>query len=562
MATLVDSAYTAAGTATAVNSVSTQDTPTWQLGDAIEACFKGEGAIPSSVSIDTGASTATFTITNALVIHSGNNDLWLATGVWIATSGGTAAIRGVVGGGGTRPYMEIRAIIKRPASGKVWQLGTGSAAPNTAQGTGASPATGSRTFPGAGSSFLGVALYDTRVASNTANYSSPNEFPGASAQAWYRGVPGAETVTPTGAINSSSDYIAQQVYLQEVDPGGVALSGSGVASASGYASLTVRAALIGSGLVSASGLGTLSGGPVLVGSGVARTEGLAALTVRVALVGAGNANAAGLGQLASGISLAGAGVAATQGIGALTVRAALVGTGRVAAVGAATLAVPYRSPDLLGNIPLWRLKARFAAQEPTGAALAGTGIVAAAGVGALSVRAAPAGSGRVDAAGLGALTVRAVLAGAGVAQASGLGALNSGAVLFGNGTAPAAGLGQLTVRVALAGTGSARAEGLGSFAGAGAVLVGSGNARADSQADLQLQRAALSAIASAQASAVAALRVYAALVGTGNVSSSGRGVLLSAGGDAEVPERVFRIVTQSRIFKLATVTRVNEKAEA
>lgn len=372
------------------------------------------------------------------------------------------------------------------------------------------------------------------------------------------------------------------IGAREVGVVGAVLVGAGSARALGDGALTARVALAGSGASRADSLGALFVGAALAGGGSARSEGLASLTVRAELAGSGHAVTAGLGQLASGAVFAGSGAALSHGGGALTVRAvlagdgraradgfatlvvrvALAGAGRVAAAGAAVLAVPYRSPDLLGNIPLWRLKARFAAQEPAGATFSGTGAARSLGAGTLTVRAAPAGSGQANAAGLGVLAVRAVLAGVGVARSSGEGALNSGAVLSGSGAAAASGQAQLTVRVALVGSGLAAAEGLGNLAGPGAVLVGSGVARAASQADLQPQYAALQAIASAQASSIAALRVYAALVGTGSVITSGRGVLPSAGGETPVPEQVFKLTTASRIFRLATVTRINEKAGA
>ena len=44
--------------------------------------------------------------------------------------------------------------------------------------------------------------------------------------------------------------------------------------------------------------------------------------------------------------------------------------------------------------------------------------------------------------------------------------------------------------------------------------------------------------------------------------TGGYGVIPPAGGNEPVPEHVFKIVTTSRIFKLATVTRINERAGA
>lgn len=343
----------------------------------------------------------------------------------------------------------------------------------------------------------------------------------------------------------------------------VAATGAGAALSRGDGALSVAAALTGSGRVVSSGSGSINTGSMLNGAGRVVAGGQGALTVRAALAGLGLAQAGGLGSLASpGAVLSGAGVAAAAGQGVLAVRVPLAGTGRVLATGAALLAVPFRSPDLLGNPSAWWLKARFAMQDAGGAALAGAGRVVATSLGVLQVRAVLAGAGVALARGQAQLTVRAALAGTGLARAGGTGALNSGPVLNGTGLASAGGQGALTVRAELSGTGSAAAAGTAALNGGGVQLVGTGSAGSRSQADLLAQHAALQAIAEARASSAAALQVMAALTGAGLASASGRGVLPSGGGDAEVPEHVFRIATSSRIFRLATVTRVNEKAGA
>lgn len=219
MATFRDSALSAAGSATAVNSVSSADQLSWQIGDVLECEVKGEGALPSSVSVDTGASTPTFSTANALQVYS-NNDLWMGTFYWVATTAGPGNVRAVLGSSATRPYMELRVISKQPASGKTWQLGTGGAAPvNTSGNATVSPATAAMTVPGAGSMVAAIGLYGGRNISGNANFAAPVEYPSGSAGIVYRNVAGAETVTPTLTYNTPAlEYILQAFYLQEVDP--------------------------------------------------------------------------------------------------------------------------------------------------------------------------------------------------------------------------------------------------------------------------------------------------------------------------------------------------------
>lgn len=308
MATLRDSALSAAGNATAVNTVATADQLSWQIGDAIEVTLKGEGAVPSSVTIDTGASTPTFTIANPLAIHSGNNDLWLCTAYWIATSAGLGNPRAVLGSSATRPYMELRAISKIPAAGKTWALGTGGAAPVVAQGNGTlTPATAAVTLPGAGSSFIGLGLYATRVGSSSATYSVITEFPGGSAHIGYRNVATGETVTPTITYASpTTDYIIQSFYLQEVDPGGTTQNLAGAATGSGAATgaAAVTKPLAGGATGGGAATGALGGTQQnLAGGATGGGAAAGAASIGKPLAGGATGGAAAAGQLQGGATI-------------------------------------------------------------------------------------------------------------------------------------------------------------------------------------------------------------------------------------------------------------------
>src|SRR5574341_298965 len=261
-------------------------------------------------------------------------------------------------------------------------------------------------------------------------------------------------------------------------------SGVGVASCTGLGSLTVRAALEGAGFASARGLalaigligswssgaaaflphvGLLFGGPVgvLAATGVVSGSGLGSLTTRAAFVAFGTASATGLGVIGRGaqmplphlMSLGGASQAVSVEFSA---------AGRATAAGSAFLSGPFRSPDLLGNIHPWRLKARYAAlvELSPGAVLVASGNAHASGLAAITDAGAAVliAQGRAEASGIASLTVRAALDAAGSVSASGLANLNV-ATLAANGDVFASAAAALTTRVALAGAGSVVASG-------------------------------------------------------------------------------------------------------
>jgi len=109
---------------------------------------------------------------------------------------------------------------------------------------------------------------------------------------------GSQSATWTfTADTTGSLYAAGAVAFKLSAAGGAALSGAGVAKATGSGSLTPKAQFAGAGVATARGSATLSGGAVLSGAGSATSVGSGALTVTLKFAGAGVASASGSGTL-------------------------------------------------------------------------------------------------------------------------------------------------------------------------------------------------------------------------------------------------------------------------
>lgn len=210
MATLNDTALGGAdGSGT---TVSCADALNVTAGDLVVAGVKHEGAA-TTITIDTGAATPTFTDANAH-LEAGFDDLGGKVQYWIATSTGTVTVRAVFGA--ARSFKQIKAYSFTPAGGTTWALGNVAAA----AGAGTSPASGNASATVAGCATGFIHAYGSVSLTPGSGWSEAAELNVTSSLVTeYRLVTGAGTLNANGTIGDQ-EWISQLAIFNEVGGGG------------------------------------------------------------------------------------------------------------------------------------------------------------------------------------------------------------------------------------------------------------------------------------------------------------------------------------------------------
>lgn len=251
-------------------TLSTGDALNVTAGDLVVVGVKWEGAT-TTASIDTGASTPTFTDANAIYnMSSGiaSGDMSGVVKYWIATSTGTVTPRVVLGA--ARTFRKIKAYSFTPAGGTTLELGNVAAEEDPSLLTALSLGPISATAAGVATVF--VQMYGTRSLTPGSGWSEATEFNISDAQVTeYRLPTGSGSLTGDGTLSATVDYIGQMAIFNEVALGGGAqnITGSGnigTAEAFGTAKLNLAIAGVGN-IASLEAFGTAKLNLALAGVG-------------------------------------------------------------------------------------------------------------------------------------------------------------------------------------------------------------------------------------------------------------------------------------------------------
>jgi hypothetical protein len=213
MATLHDTAL--ADNSASGTTLATADALAVTSGDLVILIAKWEGSNGVAASADTGASTPTFSVAQAVVNHT-NNDLHGAIFYWLATSTGTVNPRLVFDSG--RAWRTVKAYSFTPTGGMTFQLdGAGAAA----QGSSVDPSAGSASASGAGAAVMGAQCYFAPTPTAGSGWTVPAEFTSSDLLSEYRLPSGSGSITGNISSNGQSgDWIAQMAIFLEVAAGG------------------------------------------------------------------------------------------------------------------------------------------------------------------------------------------------------------------------------------------------------------------------------------------------------------------------------------------------------
>lgn len=171
----------------------------WSSNELVVAVVKSEGASGATITVDTGASTPTFTQLGSTITHA-NNDLNTSMFYWKATSSATGgAVRATWSA--SRPFRYIHAYTFTPTSG--YELVVDGAL-TSATGTSGTPSAGSATPNSVGGvAVTGFGCYSTVTLTAGSGWTKDGGFVDGALVSEYRIVPAS-----SGSITGNGTFAA------------------------------------------------------------------------------------------------------------------------------------------------------------------------------------------------------------------------------------------------------------------------------------------------------------------------------------------------------------------